>query len=132
MARGGISFEGIGVQQATFKAGAGLKALVEANDRDYVENLPVVVSGNGEVDLGTDGDTIFGFVDVYENDDHVGVTFRGFRVDVPIGATAPTIGKLAATDGDGKAKDSSSTAKARAPIFIEVDATEKVATVFLG
>ena len=41
MSRGGISFEGIGVQQATFKAGAGLKALVEANDRDYVENLPV-------------------------------------------------------------------------------------------
>lgn len=130
MSRGGISFEGVGIQQATFKAGAGLKALVEANDRDFVVNMPVVVSGSGEVDLGSDGDTVFGFVDIYENDNHVGVTFRGFVVDVPIGATAPTIGKLAATDGDGKAKDSSSTAKARAPIFVEVGS--ETATVFLG
>lgn len=130
--RGGISFEGIGVQQATFKAGTALKALVKEKGRDYVINMPVVVSGNGEVDLGTDGDTVFGFVDVYENDGHVGVTFRGFRTDVPIGAIAPTIGKLTATDGTGKAKDSSSTAKARTPIFVEVDEVEKVATVFLG
>lgn len=130
--RGGISFEGIGIQQTTFKAGASLQALVKENDRDFVVNMPVVISGNGEVDLGTDGDTVFGFIDIYENDGHVGVTFRGFRTDVPIGATAPTIGKIAATDGSGKAKDSSSTAKARTPIFVEVDSSEKVATVFLG
>ncbi len=132
MARGGISFDGIGAQQATFVAGAGLKALVQSGTRDDVVGMPVVVSAGGEVDLGADGDTIFGFVDVYEDDDHVGVQFRGFRTDVPIGAVAPTVGKLAATDGAGNAKDSASTAKTRAPIFIEVDEIEEVATVFLG
>lgn len=132
MSRGGISFDGIGAQQATFLAGAGIKALVTASNRDVVVGIPVVVSGAGTVDLGTDGDTVFGFIDVYETDGHVGVQFRGFRADVPIGATAPTVGKLCAVDGTGKAKDSASTAKARTPIFIEVNESEKVATVFLG
>lgn len=132
MSRGGISFDGIGAQQATFKAGAGIKALVAAGNRDAVVGVPVIVSAAGTVDLGTDGDTVFGFVDVYEMDGHCTVQFRGFRTDVPIGATAPTVGKIAAVDGTGKAKDSSSTAKLRNPIFIEVNETEKIATVFLG
>ncbi|OZV12356.1 hypothetical protein CIW83_09675 [Tissierella sp. P1] len=130
--RGGISFEGIGFQAATFKAGAGIKALVKEKGRDAVVGVPVVVSGAGTVDLGTDSDTVFGFIDVYEMDGHCTVQFRGFRTDVPIGAIAPTIGKIAAVDGTGKIKDSSSTAKLRNPIFIEVDETEELATVFLG
>ena len=132
MARGGISFEGIGAQQATFVAGEGLKTLVADNDRDVVVGMPVVISAGGTVDLGADTDTVFGFVDVYEDDGHVGVQFRGFRTDVPIGATAPAVGDIVATDGAGKAKKSATTAKLRNPIFVEVDAVESVATVFLG
>lgn len=128
--RGGISFEGIGIQQATFVAGEDLKALVDEVGRDGVVGVPVVVSGNGEVDLGSDGDTVFGAIDVYENDGHVGVTFRGFVVDVPVGSVAPTVGKIVAVNGDGQAKDSSSTAKARSPIFVEVGTD--TATIFLG
>lgn len=130
--RGGLSFEGIGFQAATFKAGAGIKALVADADRDAVVGVPVVVSAAQAVDLGTDGDAVFGFIDVYEDDGHCTVQFRGFRTDVPIGAVAPTVGKLAAVDGTGKVKDSATTAKVRAPIVVEVDATAKVATVFLG
>lgn len=144
MARGGISFEGIGFQGDTFIAGDGIKALVDSIVKDgnitgvpavisdAIAGTPVVISGAGEVDLGTDGDAIFGFIDVYEMDGHCTVQFRGFRVDVPIGATAPTIGKIAVVDGTGKIKDSSTTAKLRNPVVIEVDTVDKVATVFLG
>lgn len=132
MARGGISFDGIGYRGATFKAGSGIKALVAAANRNVVVGMPVVISGAGEVDLGSDGDTVFGFIDVYEDDGHCTVQVDGFRTDVPIGTVAPTVGKLAAVDGTGKAKDSSSTAKLRTPVFVEVDATAKTATVFLG
>lgn len=130
--RGGLSYEGIGFQAATFKAGNKIKALVADADRDAVVGVPVVISAAQTVDLGTDGDTVFGFIDVYEDDGHCTVQFRGFRTDVPIGTTAPTVGKIAAVDGTGKIKDSSSTAKLRSPIVVEVDTTEKVATVFLG
>ncbi|MSU01940.1 hypothetical protein [Tissierella pigra] len=132
MARGGISFEGIGFRGVTFKAGAGIKALVSAANRDVVVGVPVVVSGAQTVDLGTDGDTVFGFIDVYEDDGHVTVQVDGFRTDVPIGAIAPTVGKIAAVDGTGKIKDSGTTAKLRNPIVVEVDTIAKVATVFLG
>ncbi len=134
MARGGLSFEGIGFQAATFKAGAGIKALVNAEgaNRDSVVGVPVVISAAQTVDLGTDGDTVFGFIDVYEDDGHCTVQFRGFRTDVPIGTVAPTVGKIAAVDGTGKIKDSGTTAKLRNPVVIEVDSTTKVATVFLG
>jgi len=132
MARGGLSFEGIGSQQATFLAGAGIKALVDAADSDAVVGLPVGVSAAGTVDLGTDTDTVFGFIDVYETDGYVGVQFRGFRIDVPTADISPTVGKIVALDGAGKVKDSATTAKLRNPIFIEVDSTAKTATVFLG
>ncbi|MDR7856088.1 hypothetical protein [Tissierella sp.] len=132
MSRGGIGFEGIGLQQATFKAGAGIKALVAAANRDAVVGLPVVISAAQTVDLGVSGATVFGFIDVYENDGHVGVSFRGFVTDVPIGAVAPTVGKIAATDGAGAVISSAETAKLRCPVVVEVDATAETCTVFLG
>ena len=132
MARGGISFQGIGTQQATFIAGTALKALADTNGRDSVVGMPVVVSANGEVYLGTEKDTVFGLVDVYEDDDHVGVQFRGFREGVPTVTVAPVVGKSVATDGAGKVKASATLESVRAPIFIEVDSVAKTATIFLG
>ncbi|OPX46403.1 hypothetical protein CLHUN_02190 [Ruminiclostridium hungatei] len=130
--RGGLSYEGIGFAAAAFKAGAGIKALVAAADRDAVVGLPVVVSSAQTVDFGADGDTVFGFIDVYENDGYCSVQYAGYRTDIITTATAPTVGKIAALDGAGKVKDSATTAKLRSPIFIEVDSTAKTATVFLG
>lgn len=132
MPRGGISFDGIGYQGATFKSGAGIKALVAATDRNAVVGLAVAISAAGTVDLGTDGDTVWGFIEAYETDGYCTVQFRGFRTDVPVNATAPTVGKIAALDGAGKIKDSATTAKLRNPVVVEVDATAGTATVFLG
>lgn len=132
MMRGGIGFSGIGEQFATFKAGAGIQALVAAADRDAVVGLAVVVSAAQTVDLGTDGDSVFGFIDVYEDDGNVGVQFRGFREDVPTNAAAPTVGKIAAVDGAGKIKDSAELAKLRNPITVDVDSVAGIVTVFLG
>lgn len=132
MARGGLSYDGIGFQAATFKAGNGIKALVNGADRDAVAGIPVVISAAQTVDLGEDGDTIFGFVDVYENDGYCTVQFRGFREEVKTATIAPTVGKIAAIDSEGKVKDSATTAKLRNPVFVDVDETNKTATVFLG
>ena len=142
MPRGGISFEGIGFHATTYKAGAGIKALVAAvgadsrtglsNGKDVVKDLPVVISAAGTVDLGTDGDTVFGFIDSYEFDGLCSVQDAGYRTGVPTTATAPTVGKIVALDGAGKVKDSATTAKLRNPVFVEVDSTAKTATVFIG
>ncbi len=132
MSRGGISFEGIGYEGVTFKAGDGIKALVAAANRDAVVGLAVVLSGAATVDLGTDGDTVFGFIDVYEDDGHCTVQIKGFRTDVPISATPPAAGDIAAVDGTGKVKASAEIAKLRTPVVVDVDAVEGTATVFLG
>ena len=109
MARGGLSYAGIGARQATFKAGAGIKALVAAANRDAVVNVPVVVTNAGDtVDLGNDGDVPFGFIDVYETDGNVGVQFRGFREDVPVANAGVTPGRVCLVDGTGKLKDTAS------------------------
>ena len=47
--RGNLSYEGIGFRAVPFKAGAAIKALVAAANRDAVVGLPVVISGLQEV-----------------------------------------------------------------------------------
>lgn len=132
MARGGLGFNLPESTKVTVEAGAGIKALVTAGDRDSVVGIPVAVTGNGKVDIGTDGDAIFGFIDVYEMDGLCSVQVDKFRDDVPIGDTAPTVGKTVVVDGDGAIKDSSTTTKIRTPIVIAVDEENSVATIFLG
>ncbi len=142
MARGGLSFAGIGARNATFKAGTGIKDLVADADRDAVVGLAVILSGENEVDLGTDGDVVYGFIDVYEDDGHCGVQYRGFREGVPIGEDTLTAGKLTAVDGAGNVKDlplltvDATTVDlngvVRCPVTVNVDATAGTATVFLG
>lgn len=106
MSRGGLGYEGIGFQAATFKAGAGIKALVTAANRDAVVGVPVVITDNSIVDLGTDGDVPFGIIDVYEDDGHCTVQFRGFREDVKVVDAGITPGRVCLLDGNGKMKDS--------------------------
>lgn len=109
MARGGLSYAGMGARQATFKAGNGIKALVTAANRDTVVNVPVVVTSAGDtVDLGNAGDVPFGFIDVYETDGKVGVQFRGFREGVPVVDAGVTPGRVCLVDGTGKLKDTTS------------------------
>ena len=135
MARGGISSAGIGAQFKTYKAGDGIKNLVAAANRNAAVGLAVVRSANDTVDLGTDGDTIFGFIEVYEDDGHAGVQFRGFREGVIVSGESTdtaTLNKVVATNGKGEVKDSSTTTKMTIPTFDSVDSTDGTATVFLG
>lgn len=142
MPRGGISYEGIGFHATPYKAGSGIKALVAAagvdsrtglqNGKDVVKGLPVVIVAPQTVDLGTDGDTVFGFIDVYEWDGYCSVQDAGYRTNVPTVDAGVTVGKIAALDGAGKVKDTTSTAKMRCPVIVEYDSTAKTATVFLG
>lgn len=109
MARGGLSYEGIGAQQASFLAGDGIKALVNADpkkSRDSVVGVPVVIIDNNVVDLGTDGDVPFGVIDIYETDGYCGVQFRGFREDVKVVDAGATPGRVCLIDGLGALKDS--------------------------
>lgn len=130
--RGNLSYDGIGFQAATFKAGDGIKALVAAANRDAVVNKAVVLSAADTVDLGTSGATVFGFIDVYEDDGYCTVQFRGFREEVPANATNPAVGNIAAVDGAGAVLASAETAKLRCPVVVNVDADTDTATVFLG
>lgn len=123
MARGGLSYAGIGARKAPFKAGDGLKNLVAAADRDAVVNIPVVVTSAGDtVDLGNAGDVPFGFIDVYETDGNVGVQFRGFREDIPIVDAGVTPGRVCLLDGTGALKDTTS------GIGVKQSMTKKVTT----
>jgi hypothetical protein len=113
MPRGDVSFEGVGFHATTYKAGAGIKALIIATDdrtglpkgADALKKKPVVISGAATVDLGSDGDQVFGFIDSYEYDGYVSVQDRGYCVNVPTVDSAPTVGSNVATDGAGKVKD---------------------------
>lgn len=133
MARGGLSFEGIGNRQVTYLAGSAIKAQVVAHDRDYVVGMAVAISGNATVDFGADSDPIHGVIDIYEMDGHTGITVTGYAVDVPIaeGAT-PTAGQVVVVDGEGGVKGVSNSNKLHAPVFVEVDTEAQTATIFLG
>ena len=106
MARGGLSFAGIGAKNATFNAGAGIQALVAAADRDAVVGLPVVVTDAQTVDVGSENDSVFGIIDVYEMDGHCTVQFAGFREGVSVVDAGVTPGRLALfSDTATKLKD---------------------------
>ncbi len=130
MARGGISFEGIGAAQTAYIAGAVLASTATANGRDSVKDMAVTISGAATADFGTSGDALLGFVDVYENDGHVGIQDRGYRVDVP--AVSVEVGQVAIVNGAGKVTGASNTNKLHSPVIVEVDADADTATVFLG
>ena len=111
MARGGLSYGGIGAKNVTFEAGAALKAIVNTagKTRDDIVGLPVVMTNvNNVVDLGTAGDVPFGFIDVceqkisqdnlYANEVYVGVQCRGFREGI-VAAASDIVGKVCVLDG---------------------------------
>ncbi len=116
MARGGLSYGGIGAKNAPFEAGTALKAIVNAagKTRDDIVGLPVVkTSVSNVVDIGTAGDVLFGFVDtceqkisqdnLYANEVYVGVQIRGFREGIAAGAS-DIVGKVCILDGTDQKK----------------------------
>lgn len=133
MARNEVCFEGIGTRQVTYVAGTALASAALTGGRDSVANLAVAVSGNKTVDFGANNSFIHGIVDVYENDGHAGIIVEGYAVNVPLasGATA-TAGQMAVNAGNGEIKGADNTNGLHAPVVVDVDTNERVATIFLG
>jgi len=132
MARGGISFLGIGAQNATMKACDDVKSVVASNGADAVKGLAVTVTGNGEAGLGSKGDPLFGVIRKYEEDGHVTVQFAGFAEVNGVSGSLPTAGTdfFAVVNGDGAIRASAS-GKSGKIVSVSDDATGPI-VVLLG
>jgi hypothetical protein len=133
MARGGLSFEGIGAKYATVKAAGSVSAVALASGFAYVENKAVTCEGDTLYGFGNAGDPIRGIIDKYESDHYMTIQFAGFREDVPgVSAALPTANEHLAVDGSGAVSE---VATPVSPAYaVEVDNTADVntVTVFIG
>jgi len=103
MARGGISFLGIGAQNVTVKANDDVKAVVAAGTADDVVGLAVTVTGNEEAGLGAAGAPLFGQIVHYEGDGYMTVQYAGYAEFNGVSGSLPTAGTdfVVVVDGNG-------------------------------
>ena len=133
MARGGISFQGIGAKYVTVKAAGSISAVALASGLAYLDNKAVTCEGGGLYGFGNAGDPIRGIIDKYEADHHVTIQFAGFRENIPgVSGALPTANEHLAVDGSGAVSE---VATPVSPAYaVEVDGTANVntVTVFIG
>jgi hypothetical protein len=133
MARGGLSFEGIGAKYATVKAAGSVSAVALASGFAYVENKAVTCEGDTLYGFGSAGDPIRGIIDKYEKDHYMTIQYAGFREGVPgVSGSLPSAGDHLAVNGSGAV---STVADPVSPAYaVEVDDTANVntVTVFIG
>ena len=133
MARGGISFQGIGAKYVTVKAAGSISAVALASGLAYLDNKAVTCEGDGLYGFGNAGDPIRGIIDKYEADHHVTIQFAGFRENIPgVSGALPTANEHLAIDGSGAVSE---VATPVSPAYaVEVDGTANVntVTVFIG
>lgn len=133
MARGGISFQGIGAKYVTVKAAGSVSAVVLASGLASVINKAVTCEGDGLYGFGNTGDPIRGIIDQYEADHHMTVQFAGFRENIPgVSRALPTANEHLAVNGSGAVSE---VATPVSPAYaVEVDGTADVntVTVFIG
>ncbi len=133
MARGGISFQGIGAKYVTVKAAGSISAVALASGLAYLDNKAVTCEGDGLYGFGNAGDPIRGIIDKYEADHHVTIQFAGFRENIPgVSGALPTANEHLAVDGSGAVSE---VATPVSPAYaVEVDDTADVntVTVFIG
>ena len=103
MARGGLSFEGIGAQYATYEADDTLKTSITASGVSFVEGKAVVLTDNKKVGMGSNGGQLHGKALKYEGDGMLGVQFRGYAYFPQVSGSAPTPGthRVAVVNGAG-------------------------------
>lgn len=134
MARGGISFQGIGAKYVTVKAAGSVSAVVLASGLASVIDKAVTCEGDGLYGFGNAGDPIRGIIDQYEADHHMTVQFAGFRENIPgvSGALPSATSATIAVNGAGAV---SPVVTPVSPAYaVEVDDTADVntVTVFIG
>ena len=131
MARGGLSFDGIGAQYATYQADGSVSAVALASQAvaGYgVEGKVVALAGNGVAGYGSAGDPVLGKIDKYELDGYMTVQYAGYTEVPGVSGKLPTAGGFVCVDGAGAVSKSASgiAGPARAA---SVDNTANVNTV---
>lgn len=133
MARGGISFQGIGAKYVTVKAAGSVSAVALASGFAYVENKAVTCEGDTLYGFGSAGDPIRGIIDKYEKDHYMTIQYAGFRENIPgVSGALPTANEHLAVNGSGAVSE---VATPVSPAYaVEVDDTADVntVTVFIG
>lgn len=135
MARGGVSFKGIDVEQASFKLASGITSADEGK--------AVAMTAAQTVGLGSAGDSFVGKLIQVEGDGIGTVEFDGFIYVPYASGVVPTIGSKVVVDGSGNVKndpgqavDEAGTAtvtvvsKGRG-IVVDLDTTNLIAVVLL-
>jgi len=129
-----VEVEGIGSLRTTFKADAGIKAVVTVSGAAAVENMAVTVVGNSEVGLGSAGDPLRGILEKYEGDGFVTVQVKGFKENVPsVSGALPSVNDDVCVNGAGLVSGVASGYSSPA-YAVSVDGTASVntVTIFIG
>lgn len=133
MARGGISFAGIGEQFTTVKAAGSVSAVALASGFAYVENKAVTCEGDGLYGFGSAGDPIRGIIDHYEKDHYMTVQYAGFREGVPgVSGALPTANEHLAVNGSGAVSEVASPVSPAYAVEVDDTADANTVTVFIG
>jgi hypothetical protein len=133
MARGGLSFEGIGAKYVTVEAAGSVSAVALASGAAYVENKAVTCESNGQYGFGNAGDPIRGIVDKYEADHHMTIQFAGFREGVPgVSAALPTANEHLAVNGSGAVSEVATPVSPAYAVSVDDTADVNTVIVFIG
>ncbi len=134
MSRGGISFEGIGVQTATVKAADSVSAVALVSGAAYVEGKAVTCEFGGAYGFGNAGDPVRGIIDKYESDHYMTIQYAGFREGVPgVSGALPTAASAAlAVNGAGAVSPVATPVSPAYAVDVDNSANVNTVTVFLG
>jgi hypothetical protein len=123
--RGGVSFIGIGVEYATFKADSSLSAVNEG--------AAVTLVSNDTVGLGTADKPLVGKILKYEDDGIVSVQYEGFAEFDADSTALPVVGGVAVVNGAGKVKaaPATTTIDMATNVVVSVDSVNNKAVILL-
>lgn len=130
----GISFQGIGSHETTYKVATATKAIATASGNSAIEGKAITLTGKEEVGFGSDGNAFHGVLVKYEDDGYASVQDEGYFEDLPaVSGSVPTYGtRTLVVDGAGAVK-SSGTAYTRGEVISSDDsASVNTITVLIG
>lgn len=129
MSRGGLNYEGIAAEYATFQADGSISAVALASGYSYLVNRAVTIAAANTVGYGAAGNLLLGRIDKYEADHYVTVQYKGFGTIQGVSAGLPSAGLALVVNGSG-AVTASALAGATAKC-ISYDNTASVNTVMV-
>ncbi len=108
MARGGLSFDGIGYHGTTYKADNDVKAVVTVSGIAGVLGKAVTITGHQTAGFGNEGDPLLGAINQYETDGYMTVQDAGYHEFPGVSGSIPTPGThiIPVVDGNGAVKAS--------------------------